>query len=143
MSLTHDRQMAEDVLQESWARVLASEGPRHKGYLYATVRNVFYDRARRDKVVQFVAMDERPESVDSEAGPETMAAQRQLLDRALGMLEVEEREVLFLNVVEGHTAREIGEMKNTPRNTVLSILHRARNRVKAAFEPGTVQEVLG
>ena len=43
MSLTHDRQQAEDLLQEAWARVLAANGPRHKGYLYATLRNVFHD----------------------------------------------------------------------------------------------------
>jgi RNA polymerase sigma-70 factor (ECF subfamily) len=143
MSLTHDRAAADDLLQEAWARVLAAGGPRHKGYLFTTLRNVFYDRARRDKVVQFVPMEERPESLAVGAGPETSAAQRQLLARALGLLEPEEREVLFLNVVEGHTAREIGKRIDKPRNTVLSILHRARQRVQSSIEPGTVKEVLG
>ncbi|MCA9568785.1 MAG: sigma-70 family RNA polymerase sigma factor [Myxococcales bacterium] len=143
MSLTHDRQQAEDLLQEAWARVLAANGPRHKGYLYATLRNVFHDGVRREKVVRFVPADQAPEPSSGPHGPETRAAHRELLDRALGLLEVEERELLFLNVVEGLTATELAERTDRPRNTVLSILHRARQRVRAVIEERTAREVLG
>ena len=48
-----------------------------------------------------------------------------------------ERETLFLHYHQGHTAEEIGQLTGQPRNTVLSIIHRAirKLRVAAASDP--------
>ena len=142
LSLTHDKAQAEDLLQEAWARVLKSGGPRHKGYLYAAIRNAFLDERRRDKVVSIVPTDVPDLYASALVGAETHAARRQLLAQALAVLRPEEREALYLNAVEAHTAAEIGELTNTPRNTVLSLLHRARQKVLAAFDAETAKEVL-
>jgi len=48
----------------------------------------------------------------------------------LAHLRPEEREALYLNTVEGYTAVEIGAMTGEPRGTVLSRLHRARERLR-------------
>jgi len=142
LSLTHDKEEAEDLLQDAWAKLLRANGPRHKGYLYAVIRNGFIDRVRRNKVVSIVPTDAPELHADTRVGIETTTAQRQLLVQVLGILRPEEREALFLNAVEGYTAAEIGKLSDTPRNTVLSLLHRARQRVLAAFDSKTIQEVL-
>jgi RNA polymerase sigma-70 factor (ECF subfamily) len=47
----------------------------------------------------------------------------------LSELRPEEREALFLHEVEGYTASEISRMTGQPRGTVLSLMHRARERL--------------
>ena len=42
----------------------------------------------------------------------------------------EERELLFLAEVEGYSAREIGEITERPRGSVLSALHRAKGKLR-------------
>ena len=45
------------------------------------------------------------------------------------------RQALFLNVVEGYTAREIGAFTGRPRGTALSlILYRAKRKLRGAIE---------
>lgn len=142
LSLTHDVQDAEDLLQDAWARVLNAGGPRHKGYLYATIRNAFVDRVRRDNVVQFVPAEEPEPLPEGPRDEEQRHVDRQLLGQALGVLRPEEREALYLSAVEGYTAAEIGELSDRPRNTVLSLIHRARLKVLAAFPIESAKEVL-
>jgi RNA polymerase sigma-70 factor (ECF subfamily) len=45
-----------------------------------------------------------------------------------------EREVLFLAVVEGYTADEIGRLVGQSRGSVLSLLHRAREKARNFLE---------
>ena len=142
LSLTHDKEEAEDLLQDAWAKVLKAGGPRHKGYLYAAIRNGFIDARRRAKVVSIVPTDVPEIYPDALHGAETTAARKELLSQVLAVLRPEEREALFLNAVEGYTAAEIGKLSDTPRNTVLSLLHRARRKVLAAFDAETAKEVL-
>jgi RNA polymerase sigma-70 factor (ECF subfamily) len=52
------------------------------------------------------------------------------LDRALGSLRTEERETLFLAVVEGYTAEEIAELTARPRGTILSLLYRTKAKLR-------------
>ncbi|MEZ4317777.1 MAG: RNA polymerase sigma factor [Myxococcota bacterium] len=142
LSLTHDKAFAEDLLQEAWAKMLKAGGPRHKGYLYAAIRNGFIDERRRNKVVSIVPTEVPELYADALVGADVRAERRQRLARALAVLRPEEREALYLNAVEGYTADEIGKLSETPRNTVLSLLHRARRKVLAAFDAETTQEVL-
>lgn len=55
------------------------------------------------------------------------------LERALALLRPLEREALFLAAVEGYTAKEIGELTQQPRGTVLSLIHRARHKLRSAL----------
>ena len=52
------------------------------------------------------------------------------LERALGRLRAEERELLYWAWVEGRTAQEISELTERPRGTVLSALHRAKQKLR-------------
>ena len=56
------------------------------------------------------------------------------MESALGRLRPEERAVLYLAAVENYTARQIGELLGWPRGSVLSLLHRARSKLRKAPE---------
>ncbi len=130
-SLAHQHQDAEDLLQQAVYRLTARYGSvKNKSILYKTMRNLFIDQERRKIIVQFDPILElepafpvkEPNSTSNE------------LDDLLGHLRPEEREALFLNAVEGYTAKEISAATDTPRGTVLSHIHRAKNKLKALLK---------
>ena len=51
------------------------------------------------------------------------------MELLMSKLRPEESEALFLNVVEGYTASEISERTGSPRGTILSHIHRARQKL--------------
>lgn len=133
LSLTHDGAQAEDLVQDALLSLLASNGIWERSYLLATIRNRFIDKYRRSRKVLFVALeDENGTAIDppdlSFEVPDVL--QSGLLVRALAQLRVEEREALFLAVVEGYTAQEIGKLTDRPRGTILSLLHRAKKKLR-------------
>lgn len=139
LALTADPQEAEDLLQEGWSAVLKANGPRTAGYLCRAIRSRWVDQLRRGQVVQFEALEE-PDTVAALPGPLDRFAHRDVW-RALDTLRPEEREALYLCVVEGHTAREVAEHTGRPRNTILSLLHRGRAKLRAWFEDNALEVV--
>ena len=57
------------------------------------------------------------------------------MHRALGRLRDDEREVLFLAAVEGYTATELAELTDKPRGTILSMIHRAKKKLREVLAP--------
>lgn len=133
LSLTHDVTEAEDLVQDASLALLASGGSWERPYFFATVRNRFIDRYRRSRKVLFLALD--PDDRTAAEPPDfTWEApdvlETVLLNNALERLRTEEREALFLAVVEGYTAEEIAKMTDRPRGTILSLLHRAKKKLR-------------
>lgn len=132
-SLTHDPAEAEDLIQDACLAILASGARWERPYFFATIRNRFIDRYRRNRRVMFVALEDgdgqttEPAVFDWEV-PDVLESGR--LDRALSTLRMDEREALFLAVVEGYTADEIGKITSRPRGTILSLLHRAKRKLR-------------
>ena len=55
------------------------------------------------------------------------------IELLMSRLRPEESEALYLNVVEGYTASEISEQTGSPRGTILSLIHRAREKLAKAL----------
>ena len=128
LSLTQHPEEAEDIVQQSCFRVIAKKGRLHsRAYLFQTIRNLFFDLERRRKLVPFVRIDDI-------ASPrvETDLDLRLDLEMQLHELSHEEREVLYLNCVEGYTAAELAKLMDKPRSTILNILSRAKTRLAEA-----------
>lgn len=137
LALTRQRNAAEDLLQDAWVAVLQARGPCHRGYLFAPIRSQFLNRHRRESLISVVPLDElEGELVDeTTVGDEDTLAllDAAQLDNALALLRPLEREALFLAVVEEYTAQEIAELTGQPRGTVLSLVHRARQKLRRAL----------
>lgn len=139
VSLTHEPAEAEDLVQEAALALLSANAEWERSYLFATIRNRFIDRYRRNRKIAFVALEREdgtavdPPDLSFEV-PDVL--QTGALDRALGQLRTEEREALFLAVVEGYTADEIGKLTARPRGTILSLLHRAKKKLRQLLGGG-------
>jgi RNA polymerase sigma factor (sigma-70 family) len=139
-SLTHDRAEAEDLLQDACVSILNVGGPWEKAYFFTTIRNRFIDRYRRNQKVLFLPL--QGERDGETFGPEMAVEDWNVpdvlgngaLERALGELRAEERETMFLAVVEGYTAQEIADMTGRPRGTILSLLHRTKAKLRKILE---------
>jgi RNA polymerase sigma factor (sigma-70 family) len=135
--LTGDRNDAEDLTSEAFARALAGEGrivhATVRSYLYAIVRNLATSRLRRPAVE--VADDDRlAESAAADPGPEQLAELRQRLARAsagLATLHEGERQVLLLCGLHGLDTAEAADALGLAPGHVRVRLHRARRRLEA------------
>jgi RNA polymerase sigma-70 factor (ECF subfamily) len=133
-SLSHDAAAAEDLLQDACLSILASGASWERSYLFATIRNRFIDRYRRNRKILFISLDRDEERSEDQRADLNWEApdvlQNGKLDRALGFLRPEERETLFLAVVEGYTAEEIAALTSRPRGTILSLLYRTKAKLR-------------
>lgn len=129
LSIARHHQDAEDLVQQAWMKLVRAYGKvEGTPVLFRAVRNLFYDQKRRSKIVQFEPLDSHPENGKTE--PKGVSLDMELL---LSKLRPEESEALFLNVVEGYTASEISEKTGSPRGTILSHIHRARQKLAKAL----------
>jgi RNA polymerase sigma-70 factor (ECF subfamily) len=133
LSLTHHPHDAEDFVQTACLKLYSKKGRiKSKALLFKTIRNLFFDQQRRAKVIQFQALGDHQEiAAPSVLSPETCALAIDL-ESLLSRLRPEEREVLYLNTVEGYSAREIAKLSGQSRNTVLSLLHRGKQKLQNA-----------
>ena len=65
-----------------------------------------------------------------ESGEEDQSARRAEVLEALNRLTAEEREIVVLSVLEGYTMREIAQIKEMPKGTVSSKLHRTLKKLR-------------
>lgn len=138
VALTHDDMQAGDLVQEACMRMVRKKQPWNSAYFFTTIRNHFIELYRHKRKFPLIALDEINEQDIPEErflrDDETIVADADYLEKALSRLTTGEREMLYLFIVEGYTAREISEMADRPRNTVLSIVHRARKKLRAMLE---------
>jgi RNA polymerase sigma-70 factor (ECF subfamily) len=132
VSMTHHPEDAEDLVQEGWLNLCRRYGRvESRAVLFTTVRNLFIDQCRRRKIVAFESLDqEQPPALPP--APAEEPGVKGDLEKLLAILRPNEREMLFLHYHQGHTAEEIGQMTGQPRGTVLSLLHRAIGKLRAA-----------
>ncbi len=129
LSIARHHQDAEDLVQQAWLKLQRAYG-RVEGtpVLFRAIRNLFYDQKRRNKIVQFEPLESSPEPGRLESKGVSMD-----MELLMGKLRPEEREALYLNVVEGFTATEISAQTGSPRGTILSHIHRARQKLAKAL----------
>ena len=133
LSLAHRTHDAEDLVQNACVKLYSRKGRLGgKALLFATIRNLFYDQVRRGKLIVFHSLESEETPEPFASGPYVEPGTESDLQVLLGILDPEEREVLYLNAVEGYSARDIGRMTRRPRNTVLSMIHRAKQQLRAA-----------
>jgi len=134
LRFTHDRELAADVLQETFAYLLGQFPPRGRGltltarlttYLYPIVKNFAISAAR--KAERFDPGDRDPDSYPH-GEPRSMHGDE--IDRALASLTGERREVLTLRFVDGMSLAEIGSALGIPVGTVKSRLHLALRQLR-------------
>jgi RNA polymerase sigma-70 factor (ECF subfamily) len=146
--LTGKREVAEDLFQETWMRVLL-RGAQYNGkarfdtWLFTIARNLVIDLSRKRTMASLDEMseggeDERPFEIAID-GPSPLDQFRSREDSAevaevLLKLEPNYREVLVLRFHEEMSLDEIAKMTSAPLSTVKSRLYRGLAALKPELE---------
>jgi RNA polymerase sigma-70 factor, ECF subfamily len=138
--LSGNRELAEDLFQETWIRVL-ERGHQYDGkhefstWLYAVARNLTIDYLRKKNPVSLDGLmgDEEHTRLEP-ADPRPMAwqvvqrqQQAERIGAALLSIPVEYRETVVLRFQEGLSLDEIATVTHAPLGTVKSRLYRGLN----------------
>src|SRR5262249_38528775 len=86
------------------------------------------------------SIEEFADSLAAAAPPEDRAAALDLA-RAMGKLSVEQRQILLLISLDGHSYQDVAEILSMPIGTVMSRLARARERLRARIEGRALRTV--
>ena len=148
MYLTGNRELAEDLFQETWMRVLV-RGAQFKGearfdtWLYTIARNLVIDVRRKRTMLSLEALcdnseDDRPLDIPS-ADPTPFDNYRRSQDgqrvaQALLSLDTLHREVIVLRFHEELSLEEISKVTGSPLSTVKSRLYRGLAALKPHIE---------
>jgi RNA polymerase sigma-70 factor (ECF subfamily) len=149
--LTSSRELADDLFQEVWMRVLLRGGQyngkaRFDTWLFTIARNLVIDYRRKrtlaslDELFEGSSEDDRPMSFEiSDAQPSPFDRFASLEDRnriAEALLEVDTlyREVLVLRFHEELSLQEIASVTRAPLSTVKSRLYRGLAAIKPKME---------
>ena len=140
-ALCGSREDAEDLVQETFARVLAR--PRllrnedDLGYLLRVLRNTFVSRHRADRRrPQAGPLPDRLEPADPglAARPEAAVAAREVFAHIAALPEVFRDALVAVDIV-GLSYAEAAKLLGTKEATITSRLHRARAHVARGMEP--------
>jgi len=136
LSLTHNNEMAQDLVQDACVRISRRGGPWKIRYLITTIRNGFIDQCRRAAKIDFTSLGEMDLIADVDLVSDidmSIASFDPPLELALAQLRDDERELLYLSIMEEYSASEIAKLTGRPRGTVLSILHRAKIKLQKSL----------
>jgi RNA polymerase sigma-70 factor (ECF subfamily) len=149
--LTSNREMAEDLFQEVWMRVLV-RGAQFNGqarfdtWLFTIARNLVIDQRRKrtmsslDELFEGNSDDDRPMSFEVADGEPTPfdrfsnLEDRERIAAALLELDTLHREVLVLRFHEELSLEEIAKVTRAPLSTVKSRLYRGLAAIKPKME---------
>jgi RNA polymerase sigma-70 factor (ECF subfamily) len=144
--LTQNREEAEDLVQETYAKALKGFssfqlGTNFRAWMYRILRNTFLTSRTGLKVTMTVALDSEedgPELAVERDTPQTILferSNRELLQSAIDELPVYFRDILLLCDVEEMSYQEIAETLSIPIGTVMSRLSRARKTLRDRLRP--------
>jgi RNA polymerase sigma-70 factor (ECF subfamily) len=112
-----------------------------KRYFFRIIKNEFLDRYRKRKKLSFTEYHDDSNIVQLNGSQlEDLIIDRDQVDRIMEDIKPEERELLYLSVVEGFSVTEISEISGTPRGTLLSKLHRLKLKLKNKFQASTAEK---
>lgn len=151
--MVRDRELAEDLAQETFVRTLNNlrrYNPSYKfsSWLFKIGYNLTIDHLRK-KQLDIVSIQGAPDAVtpdqqaatritleDPDERPDELLEARSIgeeIEEAIDRLRPEYRTAILLRHVQGYAYEEIAEVMEVPLGTVKTYIHRARNELKEAL----------
>lgn len=135
---TRDREFAEDVVQETFARAWAHparvQGGRDsaRAWLFTVARNLIVDDVRSARHVRERSVEAVPERATD--GTTDAVLDRILISDALASLSADHRAVVVDTYFIGRSIREVAEHLGIPEGTVKSRLHYGLRALRLALQ---------
>jgi RNA polymerase sigma-70 factor (ECF subfamily) len=146
VSLLGRRDGVDDLVQETWLRVLERGGSydgrsRFEPWLFRVARNLALDAVRRRPMLSLDSTEgEGSTRASGEPSPYTLAARTQDAERLAQTMQTLEpvcREALVLRFQEDLSLQEISVIVGAPVSTVASRIYRGLARLRPQFEGET------
>ena len=143
--LTRNREEAEDLVQETYAKALKgfrtfSAGTNFRAWMFRILKNTFLTSRAGLARYKMVSLSDEEGRMELPVAPETpeslflTAADRDTVRQAIEALPLHFQEVLLLCEVEKMSYEEIALVLSIPRGAVESRLHRAREQLRLRFK---------
>jgi RNA polymerase sigma-70 factor (ECF subfamily) len=135
--LTHEKQVAEDLVQETFLRAWRAldslkDEKAAKSWLITILRR---ENARRFERKRFDMSEyEEASIIDTQSTTTEQVIENEWLRDKIAQLPPEYSEPLVLQVLGGYSGEDIAKILNLNKNTVMTRLFRARNQLKDALE---------
>jgi len=134
-ALTGDIQHAEDLLQDSlgraWSRMQQWQPDSNlRAWLFTIMHNLHINNLRRNRHQYGWESIDGNEPADRRLHGQERAMTLRDLEQGLALLSDDQREVLVLVCVEGMNYQQVADILDIPTGTVMSRLHRARERMR-------------
>jgi RNA polymerase sigma-70 factor (ECF subfamily) len=146
--ILRNRNDAEDIAQQVFAKIYFSIGSFDfrsslLTWIYKITVNECYDYLRKKRVRKLIyesdfteedalRMMNSEQPVDQVRAVDTVLAQRDLVMKLLERISEEERTLILLKEVEGHSVEELAQMTGLNQNTIKVKLFRARQKLLRA-----------
>jgi RNA polymerase sigma-70 factor (ECF subfamily) len=148
--ILRNRNDAEDIAQQVFAKVYFSMGnfdfrSSLLTWIYKITVNECYDYLRKKRVRKLVyesdfseeeslLMQNSESAMDHRPAVDTQLAQRDFVLKLLAKVSEEDRNLMLLKEVEGHSVEELAQMTGMNENTIKVKLFRARQKLLKAAQ---------
>lgn len=127
--------LVQDCLERAWSRFhLFRRDGNMRAWLFTIMHNLNANAARRASRRPRTVPYEHDRHAVSVAGNQEDRLAIAALSKALGEMPLEQREVVLLVGLEQMTYEEVSRILEVPLGTVMSRLHRGRERLRAMYE---------
>ena len=141
--LSHNRQLSEDLMQETFAKALITVVTADTGiraWLYKVARNLYFNTYRKDKrlIIGLENAENKAEirvEIEESLLSKLLRTEREkALYKALNKLEGKKREVLLLQYFSGLSGKDIAKLLNITTENVRILAFRGKKELKLYLE---------
>lgn len=148
--ILQDAAGAQDVVQNTFLKMFKSwpdamaPSPQLSSWLYRVAHNCAVDHVRKESkrhAIHLIHMKDREEIVPPDRGEGFQTSEAtERIRKALGILNLRERELVILKVYEEKSYKEIAEITGLTGTNVGYILHHAMKKLSAALREQSAGE---
>ena len=141
--LSHNRQLSEDLMQETFVKALITVGTADMGiraWLYKVARNLYFNTYRKDKRL-IIGLENaenkaeiREEIEESPLSKLLRTEREEVLYKALNKLEGKKREVLLLQYFSGLSGKDIAKLLDITTENARILAFRGKKELKLYLE---------
>lgn len=138
LSLTRNRDQADDLVQETSLRVMQKGIPDDadlRPWAFRVCKNVWIDHVRRQKVRAQATEAEKQTALGEYDAPAALEGRSELdsVMQIMATLPEDQQIALSLVAIEGMSYREVAQVMGIPMGTVMSRISRARGAIADAL----------
>lgn len=133
IALCGERENARDLLHDALEKYLQNTNKdiqKPEAYIRRIARNNYIDRLKKLNIEIAESLVDFDLLASTEKTVEAITVDKITLERVWRKLTPLERETIYLWAVDGMSASEIALQIGQPRNTILSRIHRLRERIR-------------